>query len=74
MREGVTLEHLIDILKALPEGDVELMTHPGHLDDSLRAVSSYAEPRPRELALLLDPAVRRLIDEQGITLISFAEL
>jgi predicted glycoside hydrolase/deacetylase ChbG (UPF0249 family) len=74
MREGATGEHLAHIIGALPAGDIELMTHPGYVDDELRALSSYTEPRQDELALLTAPAVRRLLAERGVALISFASL
>lgn len=72
--EGVSVEHLVAIIEALPEGSTELMCHPAHEDAELAASSSYALVRVRELAALCDPAVRAAIDRASVRLITFAEL
>lgn len=69
--EGATLENLCGLLRQLPAGVTELMCHPGYtagLDDS------YCQPRETELAALTHPAARQVIEEQGIQLITFAEV
>jgi len=72
--EGVTLENLLRILDAVPPGTTELMCHPARVDPELRASSSYAEMRGRELALLTDREVRQAVQALGIKLIHFGEL
>jgi predicted glycoside hydrolase/deacetylase ChbG (UPF0249 family) len=72
--EGVTLENLLRILDAAPPGTTELMCHPARVDPELRASSSYAGPRERELALLTDREVRQAVQALGIKLIHFGEL
>lgn len=69
--EGVTAENLRALLINLPDGDTELMCHPAHNDNIQQ---SYAAQREVELALLTDPALRPLLQEQGIELITFADL
>jgi predicted glycoside hydrolase/deacetylase ChbG (UPF0249 family) len=68
---GVTAENLRAILMNLPEGVTEMMCHPAH-NDNLQ--QSYAAQREVELALLTDPALRPLAAEQGIELITFADM
>ncbi len=72
--EGATLENLRSLLEDLPEGTSELMCHPGYADQPLLAGSSYAKEREREFEILCDPAVRALVNENGIELISFDQL
>lgn len=67
---GVTIENLRAILTNVPEGVTELMCHPAHNDNIQQ---SYAVQREVELALLTDPALRPLLDEQGVELITFAD-
>ncbi len=68
------LPYLLDLLQRLPEGTSELMVHPGLADETLRAQSSYAEQRERELVLLCNPALRRAIAALEIELVTFASL
>ena len=72
--EGATLEGMIGILESLPQGTTEIMCHPAVVDAELRGGSGYAEPRARELAVLTDPLVRRVVEGTGIRLIHFGEL
>lgn len=71
---NVTPAALIELLGALPEGAVDLMTHPGIVDGPLREISSYAAERATELETLTCPAVREAIALYGIELITYAEL
>jgi predicted glycoside hydrolase/deacetylase ChbG (UPF0249 family) len=50
------------------------MCHPAHVDDELRADSTYLDARERELATLTEPAARRQVAELGLRLGTFAEL
>ena len=66
-----TRANLVGILRGLPEGTTELMCHPGYIldpDDGLGPV------RERELALLTDPAIRSVVDAEGIQLVTFAQI
>jgi predicted glycoside hydrolase/deacetylase ChbG (UPF0249 family) len=69
-----TLKNLKWILSDLPEGTSEIMCHPGTADDDLRGVSDYAEERGYELTLLTDSGLPELLAQQGIRLISYAQL
>jgi predicted glycoside hydrolase/deacetylase ChbG (UPF0249 family) len=72
--EGATLENLIRILGSLPLGTSELMCHPAVVDEALKAGSSYAEPRGRELSLLTHTEVRQVIQATGIKLVHYGAL
>ena len=65
---------LCAVLDALPAGTVELMVHPGHVDEALRAVDGYTTPREVELSALASPAVRERLARGDIALIDFTAL
>lgn len=69
-----SLDGLMRRLQRVGEGVTEIVTHPGIVDDELRALSSLVEQRELELAALTAPEARRKVDELGITLISFGYL
>jgi len=69
----VSVEMLARMLREeVPRGVTEFICHPGYFDAGLTAV--YHKERELELATLCEPAVRRLVAEQGIELISHAQL
>jgi predicted glycoside hydrolase/deacetylase ChbG (UPF0249 family) len=72
--EGATLNKMMDIINALPDGTTEIMCHPGYTDDAFAKESAYNNQRDRELAILTDPSVREAIRAKGIDLITFADL
>ena len=66
--EGIAPHALCELLRALPPGPTELGCHPG-IDDT--SGSSYSHERSIEVTALCDPAVRALIEHEGIALRSF---
>jgi chitin disaccharide deacetylase len=72
--QQATVEHLLNVIETLPDGTTELMTHPGLVDDQLKAESSYNVQREQEVAVLTDPQVMARLTELDIQLITFAEL
>lgn len=72
--EAATLDTLLALLRGLEPGVTELMCHPAYVDDELRAGSSYALPRERELALLTSDAARAAVRAAGIELVHFGAL
>jgi len=72
--QQATLEHLLRVIENLSEGTTELMTHPGLMDDQLKAESNYNVQREQEVAVLTDPQVMACLTELDIQLITFAEL
>lgn len=65
---------LISYLDACTEETVELMTHPGFVDQALLSGSTYALPRAREHAVLTSKEVREYIQTRGIRLIRHDEV
>jgi predicted glycoside hydrolase/deacetylase ChbG (UPF0249 family) len=66
--EGIRVEGLIALLKALPVGLTELGCHPGDASD---LDSMYRAERAQEVATLCDPRVRAALAAEGIELRSF---
>jgi len=69
--ETATLEHLLELLSALPEGVSELMTHPGVADEALLTSSSYARNREAELQALIDPGLPAVLRRKRILLATY---
>jgi chitin disaccharide deacetylase len=66
------LRRLID---SLPEGQTEIMLHPGICDADLAATGSrLQQQRELEMNALLDPQVKQSIVANGIQLITFSSL
>ncbi|MEI6812546.1 MAG: ChbG/HpnK family deacetylase [bacterium] len=65
---------LLRVLDSLPAGSVELMVHPGHVDDALLAVDGYTTPREVELTALRSAAVRDRLTRGDIALVNFGAL
>lgn len=67
--EGITVEALLQILRALPPGVTELGCHPGLGDD---ADSVYRTERSTECSTLCDARLRAVLLEEGIALTAFS--
>ncbi len=72
--EALTLTHLQHLLDGLPDGDSELLTHPGLADETLVKESHYNTHREKELELVCAPAIKQHITDLNIQLITFADL
>jgi chitin disaccharide deacetylase len=68
--QGIAVEALQALLRALPAGASELGCHPA-LDDE--SGSSYCAERTVETATLCDPRVRETLREEGIALRSYRD-
>jgi predicted glycoside hydrolase/deacetylase ChbG (UPF0249 family) len=53
---------------------VEVMSHPGLVDDDLRRVSRYVGERETELAVLCDPWLRESLQAESFSLCNFGIL
>lgn len=71
---SATQVDLSGILRIVPEMVSELMCHPGYADDEIVRGSIYARQRQWELEILTSKVTREAIKDQGIELISFADL
>lgn len=72
-KESVTVQGLLDAAadaaRRVPEnGCIEMMSHPGRVDEDLRERSYYVEDRERELAVLCSSEIRERLLELGICL------
>ena len=65
---------LQNILQRLPAGTSEIMCHPGRPDAALARQYSWGYHWGDELAALCAPRARRILQENGVRLISFREL
>jgi hopanoid biosynthesis associated protein HpnK len=66
---------LRQMVDTVTEGSTEIMLHPGLCDDDLvKSGSRLQMERQRELEGLLDPELKRILDQREIRLISFREL
>jgi predicted glycoside hydrolase/deacetylase ChbG (UPF0249 family) len=72
--ERATKAELFSMLDELPEGNYELMCHPGYVDTDLATSSVYNQQRERELKILTDVEVLEHVQQRSIQLITFAEL
>jgi chitin disaccharide deacetylase len=68
-----SIASLVEALRSLLDREsspttIELVCHPGYVDDRLRARSKYVESRRRELAVLCDPDLERRLAEIGVSL------
>ncbi len=66
---------LAGVMRHIPEGTTELMTHPGFLTDELRAAPTrLKESRMIELKALTSPSVKEAVAAAGITLVNYRQL
>jgi hopanoid biosynthesis associated protein HpnK len=77
---GITLTGFLDesklhrLLRRIPDGTWELVTHPGYCDGALGPLSSLTKSRETELALLTADRTRELFQQCGVQLISYRDL
>jgi chitin disaccharide deacetylase len=69
--EGISIDQLVRIIEALPEGVTEVACHPGYADD---IESFYRTERAAEVAALCDPRARAAVVAAGVALCSFGDL
>lgn len=71
----LTLEGVERLLKNLPEGTTELICHPGHADEALQKTATRLQAsRQKELEILTDTRIRKLVASQGIRLIDYGSV
>ena len=67
-----TCDGLKEFLEKLPEGTTELMCHPGYADGELRkSATRLQESRKKELDILTDAQIRKIVAKQGIRLLNY---
>jgi chitin disaccharide deacetylase len=71
----LTLEGVEQLLKSLPEGTTELICHPGYADEALQKTATRLQAsRQKELEILTDTRIRKLVASQGIRLIDYGSV
>jgi len=66
---------LARMFRSLPEGTTEFMCHPGFCTGELRgARTRLKESRLRELNALIDPEVRKALEQSGVRLVRYRDL
>lgn len=66
---------IMALIRALPDGLTEFMTHPGHHGDELEASRTRLKASRRlELEALTDPRVRRTLAECGVELTRYSAI
>ena len=74
-KEMITEDNLIRLLEEYKDFEtVELMSHPGYLDQNILNRTSYSIERTIELETLVSRKVKEYIKENNIELISFSQL
>lgn len=56
------------------EGSLEIMCHPGFVDQPLYDMTSYALPRMKELEILTSPEMKTFIEDNHIQLINYSNI
>ena len=69
----LTVETLTDML-AKDDEILEVMCHPAYLDQRTYEMTSYHLPRMKEMEILRSEELRAFVDQNGIELITFADL
>ncbi len=69
--DDARLDVLVEILKGIRPGVTEIMCHPAHVDDELRATSGYSDARDRELEVLTSPRALQAIQDLGLRPVHF---
>ncbi len=66
---------LVRLIRQLPPGATELMTHPGRCTEELRnARTRLKESREEELRALIAPETRAALEETGVELVDYRNL
>ena len=73
---GTTLTNsdLIDIMKNNDDEILEIMCHPGYVDQRMMDISGYSIPRATEMAIIRSEEVKQFVKDNNIELITYADL
>ena len=73
--KGVSIESFKTIVSTLSEHDVtELMCHPAYIDSFLYQITSYNMLRMKEVDILCDEQVKRVLQEEVVSLLTYSQL
>ena len=69
------INHVLSAFRLIEnEGTIELMCHPGYVDQHLEARSHYLQAREKELAVFLHPELKTLLAKHTIQLVENATI
>lgn len=69
----VSTENLLNILTKNNQGIVEIMVHPGYVDQELIEISIYNDKRKEELDILTSQQIIEFVNKHNIQIVSFKE-
>lgn len=71
-----TMDYLLQVLQTLQDDDeiLEIMCHPGLIDQRLCDMSSYNLPRMKELEILTSQQLNQFIKDNHIQLINYSDI
>lgn len=75
--ENVSEEYLINRIKGLQDEGyevVEFMAHPAYIDEELKNLSSYVNPRAEELKIYTSERLKKFISDNNIEIVSYSSL
>ena len=74
--KAVTKEYIIENVDKYKEEDidVEILAHPGYVDEELKKISSLTYNREKELEVYLDSEIKQYINKSNVELISYCQL
>ena len=74
--KAVTKEYIIENVDKCKEEDidVEILAHPGYVDEELKKISSLTYNREKELEVYLDSEIKQYIKKSNVKLISYCDL
>lgn len=74
--KAVTKEYIIENVDKCKEEDidVEILAHPGYVDEELKKISSLTYNREKELEVYLDSKIKQYIKKSNVELISYCQL
>lgn len=68
------LKKLQQMFKDLPQGILEIVVHPGYIDDNSSLLGEYVYEREIELHALMSDSFKSILNASGATLISFSSI
>ena len=72
---GLTVESFTELIRGLPEGTWEFVSHPGYNDAELDQVATrLRRSREVELGIMTSPEIKELLKTEKIQLISYGDL
>ena len=72
--ETLTNDDLINIMKNNDNETLEIMCHPGYVDQRMMDISAYSIPRATEMAIIRSEEVKQFVKDNKIELITYADL